>query len=152
MLTKLREDNKRFIKKVTEIFEKEESFTKTLALNKATIKDLKTDLDVKQREWDVKNNGTKKEIEKLRGENEILTKQKVTKEIEIMKREEEINKKIEIFLKKEQEARLAVTFFSKKLKDKDDALVNADTEIRDLKNTLLSLGRNVSPSNSNLNQ
>lgn len=152
MLTKLREDNKRFIKKVTEIFEKEESFTKTLALNKATIKDLKTDLDVRQREWDVKNNGTKKEIEKLRGENEILTKQKVTKEIEIMKREEEINKKIEIFLKKEQEARLAVTFFSKKLKDKDDALVNADTEIRDLKNTLLSLGRNVSPSNSNLNQ
>ena len=152
MLTKLREDNKRFIKKVTEIFEKEESFTKTLAVNKATIKDLKTDLDVRQREWDVKNNGTKKEIEKLRGENEILTKQKVTKEIEIMKREEEINKKIEIFLKKEQEARLAVTFFSKKLKDKDDALVNADTEIRDLKNTLLSLGRNVSPNNSNLNQ
>lgn len=152
MLTKLREDNKRFIKKVTDIFEREESFTKTLAVNKATIKDLKTDLDVRQREWDVKNNGTKKEIEKLRGENEILTKQKVTKEIEIMKREEEINKKIEIFLKKEQEVRLAVTFFSKKLKDKDDALVNADTEIRDLKNTLLSLGRNVSPNNSNLNQ
>ena len=151
MLTKLRDDNKRFIKKVTDIFEKEESFTKTLALNKATIKDLKTDLDVRQREWDMKNNLTKKEIEKLRGETEMLTKQKTTKEIEIMKREEEINKKIEIFLKKEQEARLAVTFFSKKLKDKDDALFNADTEIKDLKNTLLSLGRIVSPSNSNLN-
>ena len=98
MLTKLRDDNKRFIKKVTDIFEKEESFTKTLALNKATIKDLKTDLDVRQREWDMKNNLTKKEIEKLRGETEMLTKQKTTKEIEIMKREEEINKKIEIFV------------------------------------------------------
>jgi len=36
-----------------------------------------------------------------------------------MKREEDLNRKIEVFLKKEAEARMAVTFFTQKIKDKD---------------------------------
>ncbi len=53
-----------------------------------------------------------------------------------MNREEDLNKKIEIFLKKEAEARMAVAFFTKKLKDKDQLILTLEIQVDRLKKEL----------------
>jgi|LauGreDrversion4_2_1035121.scaffolds.fasta_scaffold39612_4 hypothetical protein len=77
-----------------------------------------------------RENGTLKE------ENDKLKGQKATREFEIMNREEDLNKKIEIFLKKEAEARMAVSFFTKKLKDKDQLILTLEIQVDKLKKEL----------------
>lgn len=51
-----------------------------------------------------------------------------------MKREEDLHKKIEVFLKKEAEARMAVGFFTQKIKDKDQRILTLEIQVKHLEN------------------
>lgn len=44
---------------------------------------------------------------------EKINNEKVAREVEIMKREEEVKKQIDFFMQKERDARIAVVFFQK---------------------------------------
>lgn len=114
--------------------EKEDQFNKTLANYKKNISDIKAENTAMQKEKDFQLIKLSNQNEKFKEENEKLKASKAQREIEIMKREEDLNKKIDVFLKKEAEARMAVTFFTQKIKDKDQRIMTLEIQVKHLEN------------------
>ena len=78
------------------------------------IKGLKADLEVKRKEYSDFELQKSKEIKGFLSNIENLHTTKLNREVEIMKREEEMNKKMEAMAGKEIEAKGAMEYFHKK--------------------------------------
>jgi hypothetical protein len=96
-LKKLKEDCRRFLKKINDQKEKENKIDSMIAERDLQIKDLKSSLDSKTREMDARLAAAQKEAKYYKDGVDDALKAKVAREVELMKREEEIQKKIEAY-------------------------------------------------------
>jgi len=121
-IKRLKDDLARFIKKVQTMENKEKMIDNIMQDKDKQMRDIQQEHHLAINQWNKKDIEKTKEIRALNERFEILNLAKITREVDLMKREEEMNKKIEAMEAKVQEAKNAVSYFQKLLTKKTSEL------------------------------